>query len=125
MIQDYGSTILLVTGAVTALAGLGTFVPSVFVDVLVGLKTTDATTLAIARHWSVLLGLVGGLLIYGAYHPEVQVPVMLVGAAEKLALGVIAIASPLRKRRLTMAAVGADVIMAILYIILLASRGTS
>jgi hypothetical protein len=58
-------------------------------------------------------------LMYAAYHPEVRVPAMIVGAAEKLIFGILVIASPLRKRRLTMAVVCADAIMGLLYVLIL------
>jgi hypothetical protein len=48
---------------------------------------------------------------------------MVVGAAEKLTFGVLVIASPLRRRPLTMAVVCADAIMALLYVLLLTRRG--
>jgi hypothetical protein len=57
--------------------------------------------------------------MYAAYHPEIRLPAMIVGAAEKLVFGALVIASPLRKRRLTLAVVGADAIMGLLYVLIL------
>ena len=81
--------------------------------------------LLLARHWSLLISLVGGLLIYAAYHPDVRVPVMVVAAAEKLVLAVLVATSPLRRRMETVSVVGADVVMASLYVVYLAQRGFS
>ncbi len=75
-----------------------------------------------ARHWSLLVALVGGLLMYAAHHPEARLPAMIVGAAEKLVFGVLVVASPLRRRPLTMAVVGADAIMGLLYVLILAQQ---
>jgi hypothetical protein len=89
---------------------------------LLGEKTNDTTVILMARHWSLLVALVGGLLIYAAYHPEARVPAMIVGAAEKLVFGVLIIASPLRRRRLTLAVVCADAIMGLLYVLILTQQ---
>ena len=86
---------------------------------LLGERTASPTTPLVARHWSLLVALVGGLLIYAAYHAEIRVPVMIVAATEKLALGVLVIASPLRTRPITLGVVCADGVMAILYVMAL------
>jgi hypothetical protein len=75
-----------------------------------------------ARHWSLLAALVGGLLMYAGYHPEARLPALFIGAAEKLAFGILVIASPLRRRRLTIAVVGADAIMGLLYVLILTQQ---
>ena len=55
---------------------------------------------------------------------EVRVPVMIVAAAEKLVLGGLVIASPLRTRLVTLAVVSADAVMALLYMLLLTQNVT-
>ena len=45
---------------------------------------------------------------------------MVAAIVEKLALGVLVVASPMRKRLVTVAVAGADAVMALLYIISLA-----
>ncbi|MGA7356891.1 MAG: hypothetical protein WA431_06015 [Candidatus Cybelea sp.] len=114
--------ILVVTGALTVLVGVGMFIPRQLLDFLLAEKTSDATVILIARHWTLLLALVGGLLIYAAYHPGIRVPVMIVGAAEKLTFGVLVITSPLRRRLLIMLVVCADAIMALLYVLFLTQQ---
>lgn len=96
--------------------------PRQLLALLLGEKTNDTTVILMARHWSLLVALVGGLLIYAAYHPEARVPAMIVGAAEKLVFGVLIIASPLRRRRLTLAVVCADAIMGLLYVLILTQQ---
>jgi hypothetical protein len=113
------STLLLVTGILTAGAALGLIFPRQLLAIFLGQRTNQATTLMIARHWSLLVALVGGLLIYAAYHAEIRVPVMIVAATEKLVLGGLVLASPLRTRLLTLGVVCADAVMAILYIVTL------
>lgn len=110
---------LIVTGVLTALTGVGLLFPRMPLGILFGLETNDGTTLLVGRHWSLLLALIGGLLIYSAYHPEVRTPVMVAAAAEKIAIAVLVVASPLRKRLPAMLAVGADLVMALLYVFFL------
>jgi hypothetical protein len=114
--------VLLVTGALTAVVGIGVFIPRQLLALLLGERTSNATLILMARHWSLLVALVGGLLIYAGYHPEARLPAMIVGAAEKLVFGILVIASPLRRRLQTMAIVCADAIMALLYVLILAQR---
>jgi hypothetical protein len=120
MIEQYAGPILIVTGTLTALIGTGFLIPRLLLRIVLGLETPDPTTVMIARHWTLVVGLIGGLLIYAGYHPEVRVPVMIAGAAEKLALGALVIASPLRRRLVTMLVVCADATMAVLYLLILA-----
>lgn len=122
MIEANIGTILVITGAVTALAGVGLAVPRQLLSVILTDKTNDPTVILIARHWSLLVALVGGLLIYAASHPESREPIMIVAIAEKLALGVLVIASPLRTRILTMSVVCADAVMALLYVLFLTQQ---
>jgi hypothetical protein len=117
--EAYLAPVLLVTGIVTLLVGIGLLLPRNILSQMFGIDAPDAATLLLGRHWSLLIGLVGGLLIYAAYHPEIRVPVMVVGAIEKLVLGALVVSSPLRKRPPTLVAVGADTIMALLYIFFL------
>jgi len=104
----------------TVLVGIGLVAPRQLLDIVLGEKTGDATVLLMARHWSLLGGVVGVLLIYAGYHPETAVPVMLVAVIEKLTFGILVIASPLRRRLLTMAVACADAVMGILYVLFLA-----
>ncbi|MFZ1018392.1 MAG: hypothetical protein WAN39_11020 [Candidatus Cybelea sp.] len=117
--ETFIAPVLLVTGILTLSAGVGLFMPRKALATFFGIDTSDAATLLLGRHWSLLIGLVGGLLIYAAYHPEIRGPVMLVAAIEKLVLGGLVVASPLRKRPPTVAVVGADTVMALLYIFFL------
>jgi hypothetical protein len=41
--------------------------------VLFGQAPADALSRVIARHWALLVGLVGALLVYAAYYAEIQI----------------------------------------------------
>jgi hypothetical protein len=87
MIASHVEMILIVTGLYTVLAVTQFIVPRLVLSrVTFGTDTADPFTLLMARHWAVLAALVGGLLVYAAYHPEVRGPAMVVAAVEKLVL---------------------------------------
>ena len=86
MIAAHLQPLLLVTGVVTALAAVVFAAPRAGLKLLFGVEQPDPVTLFVARHWGLLVGLVGGLLVAAAYLPAIRVPVMAVAAAEKLAL---------------------------------------
>jgi len=89
-VSAHAGTVLLVVGLYTLLALPQVLVPRLFLArVTFGVQTDDAFTLLLARHWAVLAALVGGLLLYAAFHPEVQRPALLLGAVEKLALAAL------------------------------------
>ncbi|MGB8908654.1 MAG: hypothetical protein WCC84_07880 [Candidatus Cybelea sp.] len=111
------NVILIVTGALTALAGIGLAAPKLVVRIVFGTTLADAATVLVTRHWSLLIALVGGLLIYAGFQTEARVPIMVAAIVEKLALGVLVVASPMRKRVATVAVAGADAVMALIYII--------
>ena len=104
------------------MVGVGVAIPRQLLAFLLGETTSDTTVILMARHWSLLAALVGGLLMYAGYHPEARVPAMIIGAAEKLVFGILVIASPLRRRRLTIAVACADAVMGLLYVLILTQQ---
>ncbi len=108
--------VLIVTGTLTAAAGLGLLAPRQVSAFFFGMPADDATTILLVRHWCLLIALIGGLLIYAGSHAQVREPVMIAAAIEKVVLAALVVASPLRKRPVTVAIVSADVVMAALYV---------
>lgn len=104
------------------MVGVGVAIPRQLLAFLLGETTSDTTVILMARHWSLLAALVGSLLMYAGYHPEARVPAMIIGAAEKLVFGILVIASPLRRRRLTIAVACADAVMGLLYVLILTQQ---
>lgn len=119
MIAANISIILVITGALTLGAAVGFFVPGPMLKIVFGVSAPDDVTRLVTRHWGLLVGLVGFLLVYAGYHPELRVPVMAIAATEKLALAGLVLGSSLRRRRLLMMIVAADAVMATLYLIFL------
>ena len=119
MIKAHIREVLIVTGVLT-MPGITLFlVPRTMLKLVFGEPVPDQVTTTIARHWGLLLFLIGGLLVFAGYHPELRVPVMIVGAIEKFLIAALVFASRLRARRLLDVLVGADAVMGILYVIAL------
>src|SRR5262249_27587043 len=112
--------ILLITGLATA-GALGLFMaPVKMMKVLFAQAPSDALSLFIARHWGLLLSLVGALLIYAACHAEIRVPALLVASEEKVAFALGMFLSPLRSRPPVLVMALADAAMAAVYLTYLA-----
>ncbi len=111
--------ILLITGLATAGAMVLVVAPVTMMKVLFGQSPADALGLNIARHWALLVFLVGGLIVYAAYRPEIRVPTLIVAVVEKAAFAVVMLSSPLRRRPSVMVIALADGVMAALYGMLL------
>src|SRR2546430_3944379 len=90
--------ILLLTGLATAGALVLFLSPVTMMKMLFGQAPSDALDLLIARHWGLLVCLVGALLVYAAYHAEVRVATLIVASTEKAAFAIGMLASPLRRR---------------------------
>lgn len=97
MLSAYAVPILVVIGLYTAGAIGQLFAPRAFLGMLFGVKTDDAFTLFIARHWALLASLVGALLVYAAFHPEVRAPALLVAIVEKLSVAPLLFLGPWRR----------------------------
>jgi len=85
-----------------------------------GETPTDAISLALARHWGLLIFCVGMLLIYAAFHPSVRDPAMIFAATEKIALGAGVLATSLRRHAVAVAIVVGDLLIALVYLVYLA-----
>jgi hypothetical protein len=111
--------ILIVTGSATAGAVVVFLAPILMMKLLFGQAPSDLLSLLIIRHWGLLVCLVGGLLIYSAYHPEVRVPALFVAIVEKAVLVIGSLASPFRRRPAVIIVALADAGMAAIYLLYL------
>jgi hypothetical protein len=114
--------VLLVTGLATASALVLFLAPVAATNLLFGQAPADAPGRVIVRHWGLLVGLVGALLVYAAYHAEIRVPTLCVAVVEKVAFALGVILSPLRRRPSVFAVALADAGMAAVYLWYLATR---
>jgi len=111
--------ILLITGLATTGALVLFLAPVAMMKMLFGQAPSDALGLLIARHWGLLVCLVGALLIYAAYHAEVRDPTLIVASAEKAAFALGIFISPLRRRPTVLVLALADAGMAAVYVMYL------
>ncbi|MGR4064931.1 MAG: hypothetical protein ACLQPV_05740 [Vulcanimicrobiaceae bacterium] len=113
--------ILIVSGIVTALAGLpAALAPSLLLPFAFGDDRPSPATVFFCRHWGLLIFLVGALVFQSAYVPATRGPILLAAAIEKLAIGALVFFGPLKRTMpMTVIAIG-DGIFAILYIVYLA-----
>src|SRR5438132_5169713 len=91
-------SILLITGLATAGAVVLFLAPVTMMKMLYGQAPSDALSLVLARHWGLLVCLIGALLIYAAHHAEVRVPTLIVAIIEKAAFVFGMLTSPWRQR---------------------------
>jgi len=120
MIGAHIEVILVVTGALTAVALLQFIAPGQVLRMIFGKAPTDEVGLAVARHWGLLTFLVGALLIYAAFHASVRGPAMVIGVIEKAALGLGILGTSLRKHPVAAAIAAGDSFMALVYVLYLA-----
>ena len=85
--------VLVVSGVATAGAIIMFLAPRFSVRALFGEEITDDVAILVARHWGLLVFLVGALLIAAAYDPLIRVPIAVAGAIEK-AMTVKALGKP-------------------------------
>jgi hypothetical protein len=112
--------ILIVTGALTAIALLQFIAPASVLRMIYGEAPTDEVGLSVARHWGLLTFLVGALLVYAAFHPSVRGPAMVIAVIEKAALGLGILGTSLRTHSAAAAIAVGDSLIAIIYVLYLA-----
>ena len=111
--------ILLLTGVATCGAIVMCLAPAFTMKLMFGQAPSNAISLLIARHWGLLIFLVGALLVYAASHAEIRRPALIIAGIEKAAFAFSVFLSPLRQYRMAFVAAVADASMAALYLITL------
>lgn len=80
------TAVLLVTGAITALPVFQFLFPTPVLKLMYKIELTDPAGLPFARHWGLLCGVMGGLLIFASAHPELRGPIVTAALLEKAGL---------------------------------------
>ena len=119
MIATHIELILIVTGAATATMLSQFFAPLPVLRLIFGEAPTDVVSLALARHWGLLIFCVGVLLIYAAFYLPVRVPILVVAVIEKVALGVWVLGTSLRRQGIAAVVAGGDLLIALVYVLYL------
>jgi hypothetical protein len=119
MLAAHIEMILLLTGLATAGAVVLFLAPVTMMKMLFGQAPSDPLSLLIVRHWGLLVGLVGALLTYAAYHENIRVPTLIVAIVEKAAIALGIFISPFRGRPAVLVVALADAGMAAVYLMYL------
>lgn len=119
VIAAHIESILIVTGAATALAVAQFVAPPQLLRLTFGQAPTDAASLMLARHWGLLIGCIGVLLIYSAFYTPIRVPVMVFAVIEKVAFGASILATDLRHQFPAAAIAVGDLLIAFVYVLYL------
>ena len=120
MIGRYMKVILLVTGIATATMIAAFFAPGLVLAQLFVDPPTDAVSLAVTRHWGVLVFCFGVLLIYAAYRRDTRKPVLIVIILEKIILVAGLLLLPLELQSGAYVVAASDATFSLLYILYLA-----
>jgi hypothetical protein len=119
MIGAHIGIILILTGAITAIGLVQFIAPAQSLRMIYGQAPTDPVGLCVARHWGLLIFLIGALLIYAAFHRAVRDPVTVVAMIEKIAFGAAVLGTSLRQHPVAAAAATVDLVIALIYILYL------
>ncbi len=113
--------ILVVSGAVTAAAGLaGALAPRRLLEFVFGVNDAGGALLFFVRHWGVLIFTVGALVFYSAYAPPIRMAVLAGAAVEKFAIVALVFFGPLKRTPLMTAVAALDGLFAVIYVAYLA-----
>ena len=119
MISTHIETILIVTGATTAMALAQFIAPPSVSRIIYGAAPTEVAGIALVRHWGLLVFLVGVLLIYAAFHPAVREPVTVVAAVEKIGFGLGIFGTSLRRYPIALGIAVGDILIPLVYVLYL------
>jgi hypothetical protein len=114
--------IMLVSGALTCTMLYAAFAPQAALQSSFGESLQGPVAEVVVRNWGALIGLVGAMLIYGAFVPAVRSLVLTVAGASKLVFIGLVWANGLADKAAVPVAV--DLVFTILFIVyLIAMRG--
>lgn len=113
--------ILVVSGTVTAVAGLAALLfPRLLLKFAFDVDAVPESTVFFVIHWGMLIFLFGALIAYSAYSPAIRTPILVAAALEKFLIVALVFFGPLR-RTVPMTLIAAtDGLFAILYVVYLA-----
>ena len=115
LISTHMEFVLIVTGAATASMLAQFIAPLQVLRLTYGEAPADAVSVALARHWGLLLFCIGVLLIYAAFHPVVRGPIVILAAVEKVGFVACVLGTSLRKRPVVAVLAAGDALMVVIY----------
>jgi len=118
--------IMLVSGVLTCTMLYAAIAPRAALQSTFGESLEGPVAGIIVRNWGALIGLIGGMLIYGAWVPAVRPVVLVVAATSKLVFIGLVIAQGRRYlRRQAGVAVAVDLVWVVVFVLYLVAGGTA
>jgi hypothetical protein len=111
--------ILIVTGALTATMLAQFVAPAWLVRHTYGKAPSGSVSIALARHWGLLLFCVGMLLVYAAFHPPLREPAVVLASVEKAGFVACVFGTSLRQHPIAAIMAAGDAIMVLVYVLYL------
>jgi hypothetical protein len=107
--------IMIVSGALTCTMIYAVVAPQAALRTTFGESLEGPLAEIVVRNWGALIALVGGMLIYGAYHPPVRPLVLTVAGLSKLVfIGLVVAHGPQYFGRVGLS-IGIDLVMVVLF----------
>ena len=119
MITPHIQAILIVTGALTATMLAQFVAPSWMVRHAFGEAPSGPASMALARHWGLLLFCVGALLVYSAFYRPLREPAVVLALVEKAGFVACVFATSLRQRPMASIMAAGDAVMVLVYVLYL------
>jgi hypothetical protein len=94
-------------------------IPSWTVRHTFGEVLSGTASIALARHWGLLLFCVGALLIYSAFHPPLRESAVVLASIEKAGFVACVFGTSLRRRPIAVSMAVGDAIMVLIYVLYL------
>ena len=114
--------IMLVSGALTFMMVYAAIAPDAAMRATFGETLDGALAGIVVRNWGVLIGLVGAMLIYGAFRPDVRALVLVVAGVSKLAFIGLVLVHGQAYLATAGLAIGVDLVMVGLFVAYLLRR---
>jgi hypothetical protein len=113
---------LLLTGVATCLALVLFLFPRQMLAFGFAIRSPQPIIVLMARHWGLLVFLVGALLVYAAFEPAIRVPTLLVAGVEKTVFASLIFLGPTTRTSRIAPAAAVDAVFALLYLICLLAQ---
>jgi|WetSurMetagenome_2_1015567.scaffolds.fasta_scaffold445393_1 hypothetical protein len=114
MITEHIQLIMVTIGLMTMGSLVFFLAPGVLGKRLLGISEISPGLILLARHWALLVSLVGAFLIYAAFDTPCKFPALLIASAEKMAFAGLVFMGPLKTSRPAQLAAAGDSFLAIL-----------
>ncbi|WNM62290.1 hypothetical protein [Candidatus Nitrospira neomarina] len=117
MITEHIQLILLVSGVATMGASVQFLAPRLILKLLYEVEPSEPTILLLAKHWGLLIFLVGALLVYSAYDSSTRDPVLVVATLEKIVFAGFIFLGPVKKTSVGTFVAAGDTSFVVLYLL--------